>query len=339
MMIKKNVTMSDIAKAMNISTVSVSKALGNREGVSDELREKIKRKAHEMGYNPHTGTHSAKDGFTYNIGIIAPKRFINEPSAFYWTIYKHIIELLQEKNYYGMLEVINDSSDMPKEIPNSLSGGKVDGLILLGQFPESYIDRLMQFYVPMVFLDYYGSRDNAEIVLSDSFYGTYQITSYVIANGHKKIGFLGNADGSPFVRDRFLGFYKALLEKNVPLREEWIIRDRNSSGEIYRTFSLPEELPSAFVCSCDESAFNLMTQLRAEGCLVPQDISITGYDNHIYSSMTTPHLTTVDVNCGRMAGEAVDIILKKIADKTYFRGRTLVTGKLVIRDSVKNLYE
>ena len=305
-MIKKNVTMSDIANAMNISTVSVSKALGNREGVSDELREKIKRKAHEMGYSLSTGSRSPKDGFTHNIAIIAPKNFINEPSAFYWTIYKHIVELLQQENYYGMLEVVNDS---------------------------------LQFYVPIVFIEYYGNRENTEIVLSDSFFGSYQITSYVISNGHKKLGFLGSAEGSPFVRDRFLGFYKALLEKNIPLRDEWIIRDRNSSGELYKTFTLPDELPSAFVCSCDESAFNLINQLRAENCVVPRDISITGYDNQIYSSMTTPHLTTVDINCVKMAKEAVDIILKKIHDKNYFRGRTLITGKLVIRDSVKNLYE
>ena len=338
-MIKKNVTMSDIAKAMNISTVSVSKALGDREGVSDELRTKIKRKASEMGYRLHTGSHSAKDGLTYNIGIIAPKRFISEPSAFYWTMYKHVVELLQENNYYGMLEVVNDRADLPKEIPNSLSDKKVDGLILLGQFSDSYIERLLQYYVPTVFLDYYGNREDADIVLSDSFFGCYQLTSHVIANGHKKIGFLGNTDGFPCVQDRFLGFCKALLEKNIPIHKEWVIRDRSISGEIFKTFTLPDELPSAFVCACDESAFNLINQLRAEDCFVPQDISITGYDNHIYSTMATPHLTTVDVNCRKMAEEAVDIILKKIRDGSYFKGRTLVTGKLVVRDSVRNLYD
>ncbi len=337
-MIKKNVTMSDIAKAMNISTVSVSKALGGREGVSEELREKIKRKASEMGYTVHTGSHPAKDGSTCNIGIIAPKRLINLPSAFYWTIYKHILELLQEQNYYGMLEVVDDSADAPREVPNALIDNKVDGLILLGQFSESYIDRLSHFYVPMVYLDYYGNRENVDIVLSDCFYGAYQLTSYIISNGHRKIGFLGSTEGSPCIQDRFLGFYKALLEKNIPLKNEWIIRDRKGSNELFKTFELPDELPSAFVCACDESAFNLINQLRAEGCSVPKDISIAGYDNNIYSSMTIPHLTTVDINCLKMAQEAIDIIMNKIHDKSYSRGRTLVTGKLIVRDSVKNLY-
>ena len=65
-MTKKAVTMSDIAKAMNVSTVTVSKALGDRDGVSEELRERIKRKATEMGYRVHAGTHGAKDGLNYN---------------------------------------------------------------------------------------------------------------------------------------------------------------------------------------------------------------------------------------------------------------------------------
>ena len=68
-MTKKSVTMSDIAKVMNVSTVTVSKALGDRDGVSVELRERIKQKATEMGYRVHAGSHGAKDGLTYNIEI------------------------------------------------------------------------------------------------------------------------------------------------------------------------------------------------------------------------------------------------------------------------------
>ena len=107
-MTKKAVTMSDIAKEMNVSTVTVSKALGDRDGVSAELRDRIKRKATEMGYRVHAGTHGAKDGLTYNIGIIVAKHFISDASSFYWIVYRYIVELLQKQNYYGMLEVVSD---------------------------------------------------------------------------------------------------------------------------------------------------------------------------------------------------------------------------------------
>ena len=169
-MIKKNVTMSDIAKVMNVSTVTVSKALGDRDGVSLDLRERIKQKATEMGYRMHTGTHGAKDGLNYNIGIVVARHFISDASAFYWIMYRYIVEMLQKQNYYGMLEVVDDVLDGRGEIPNSVLDKKVDGLIVLGQFSDEYINRLTSYYIPTVFLDFYGSREESETVLADNLY-------------------------------------------------------------------------------------------------------------------------------------------------------------------------
>lgn len=336
-MIKKSVTMSDIAKAMNVSTVTVSKALGGREGVSEALRGKIKQKAIEMGYRVHTGNRTGKDGLTYNIGIIVAKQFISEPSAFYWIIYKHLVELLQKQNYYGMLEVVDNENGV-FEIPNSVSDKKVDGLIVLGQFSDSYVDKLMSYYIPAVLLDFCVAREDADAVLSDNFYGAFQLTSHIIANGHRKIAFLGNIHGTSSVQDRFLGYYKALLENRISLRQEWIIRSQNADGEVLKSFELPEEMPTAFVCSSDECAFVLVNQLKNAGLRVPQDVSVAGYDNHIYSTMCSPHLTTMDVDGYRMAKEASDILLAKIRGDEGKHGRTLVSGKLVVRDSVRNLF-
>lgn len=330
--------MSDIAKAMNVSTVTVSKALGDREGVSEALRERIKQKASEMGYRIHSGARSSLDGLSYNIGIILAKHFISEPSALYWILYKQLVELLQKQNYYGVLELVEDGTDGSCEIPPSIRDGKVDGLILLGQFSDNYIDKLMSFYIPIVFLDFHGSRDDIDVVLSDSFYGAYQLTSHLIANGHRKIGFVGNISNVSSIQDRYLGFYKALLENYLTLRGEWVISDRTDSGDLFGSYELPPELPTAFVCNSDETAYKLVNQLGGRGLKVPDDISIVGYENSTYSTMCNPHLTTMDVNSIVMASEAVDILLHKIRDRTFRSSRTLVAGKPVRRDSVKNLF-
>ncbi|MGN0648984.1 MAG: LacI family DNA-binding transcriptional regulator [Oscillospiraceae bacterium] len=334
-MIKKSVTMSDIAKAMNVSTVSVSKALGDREGVSEELRERIKQKAIEMGYRIHTGGRADHDGLTYNIGIVVARHFISDASAFYWIVYRSIVELLQKQNYYGMLEVIDDNGE--GEIPNSVIDKKVDGLIVLGQFSDEYADKLVHSGLPIVFLDSYNSRSDTETVLSDSFFGAYMLTSYLIANGHKRIGFLGNIGSTSSIQDRYLGYYKALLENNLPFRHDWIISDRSNESDIFPKFSLPEDMPTAFVCNCDETAYKLVLQLHDLGLRVPDDISVVGYDNHIYSTICSPRLTTMDVNSNAMSAEAVEIILHKIRDSSFRRGRTLVTGKLIRRESVRDI--
>ncbi len=340
-MTKKAVTMSDIAKEMNVSTVTVSKALGDRDGVSEELREKIKRKATEMGYRVHAGSHSTKDGLTYNIGIIVVKHFISDASSFYWIVYRYIVELLQKQNYYGMLEVVDDSVfDSPitsETLPNSIQDNKVDGVIVLGQISESYIDCLMKQELPTVFLDFYGSREDVDAVLSDNFYGAYLLTNHLIENGHRKIGFLGSIGSTSSIQDRYLGYYKALLENRIPLRQDWIISDRANESDIFSEFTFPNDMPTAFVCNCDETAYKLVNQLKSAGYSVPEDISVVGYDNHIYSTICNPRLTTIDVNSRLMSSEAVEIILHKIRDVNFRRGRTLVTGKLVRRESVKPL--
>lgn len=342
-MTKKSVTMSDIAKVMNVSTVTVSKALGDRDGVSVELRERIKQKATEMGYRVHAGSHGAKDGLTYKIGIIVAKHFISDASSFYWIVYRNIVELLQNQNYYGMLEVVDNKSmtdpNAVEEVPNTVLDHKVDGLIVLGQLSEDYIDRLMQHNLPTVFLDFYGSRDDVDSVLSDSFYGAYMLTSHLIENGHRRIGFLGSISSTSSIQDRYLGYYKALLENRIPLRQDWVIADRSNESDIFPEFTLPNDMPTAFVCNCDETAYKLVNQLKAAGYSIPDDISVVGYDNHIYSTICNPRLTTIDVNSRVMSTEAVDIILHKIRYGNYRRGRTLVTGKLVRRGSVKNLNE
>ncbi len=174
-------------------------------------------------------------------------------------------------------------------------------------------------------------------MLADNFYGAYMLTNHLISYGHRRIGFLGSISSTSSIQDRYLGYYKALLEHRIPLRQDWLIGDRSNESDIFPSFTLPQDMPTAFVCNCDETAYKLVNQLKAAGYSIPDDISVVGYDNHIYSTISSPRLTTIDVNSRAMSEEAVNIILHKIRDGSYKRGRTLVTGKLVRRESVKNL--
>lgn len=336
-MLKKNVTMSDIAKALNVSTVTVSKALGGREGVSEALRERIKRKAEDMGYKFRRGENVFPEGSTYNIGIVVEKSVFGDPSSLCWELYRNIVELLRKQNFYGMLEVF-DGSGGAAELPSVLKDEKVDGLILLGQFPGEYIERLEEFYVPVVFLDQSRSRTDSDMIISDSFFGGYTLTSYLILNGHRRIGFIGDINGSPGVRERYLGFYKALLENHLVLRNEWVFSvDPHHFGAFELPAESPSGMPTAFVCGNDETAYRLVNLLADNHISVPENISVVGYDNHTYSTMCRPHLTTMDINSPRLAEEAVDMLLHKIRDRGFSGGIKLVAGKLVRRDSVKNL--
>ncbi|MBP5604759.1 MAG: LacI family DNA-binding transcriptional regulator [Ruminiclostridium sp.] len=336
-MIKKSVTMSDIAKEMGVSTVTVSKALGDKDGVGSELREKIKIKAEEMGYHFSNASKLLKEELTYSISVVVAKHFIQDASAYYWVIYRYIVELLQKQNYYGILDVVSEDDEATCEIPKTISDKKVDGVIVLGQFSNSFVNALMSFSVPAVFLDFYSSRNDIDTVIADNFFGSYIITTHLISHGHRKIGFIGSVSATSSIQDRFLGFYKAHIENRIRLNQNWVIDDRKSDGVGYTEFELPHELPTAFVCNCDETAYILVNQLKSRGIRVPDDVSVVGYDNHIYSTISVPRITTIDVNSYEMSYHAVDIIIRKIHDKNLKRGRVLITGNLIERDSVKDL--
>lgn len=336
-MIKKSVTMSDIAKEIGVSTVTVSKALGDKDGVGSELRERIKQKATEMGYRFTGSAKNVKDALTYSISVVVAKHFIHDASAFYWVVYRYIVELLQKQNYYGILDVVSESDEETCEMPKSISDKKVDGIIVLGQFSNKYVNALLTLGVPTVFLDFYSARSDVETVIADNFFGAYTLTNYLIGLGHRRIGFIGSIASTSSIQDRYLGYYKAHIENRIRLNQSWIIEDRRADGTAYTEFALPNELPTAFVCNCDEAAYTLLNQLKSKGIRVPEDISVVGYDNHIYSTISNPRITTIDVNSYEMSDNAVNIIIRKIRDSSYKCGRVLVTGKLVERDSVKRL--
>ena len=335
-MMKKNVTMSDIAAQLGCSTVTVSKALGDKDGVSEQLRQRIKQKANDMGYRFSYASKGAGET-THNIGVLVAKRFISDASAFYWVVYRCIVELLQQQSYYGIMEVISESDERGGVVPSSVTEKKVDGVIVLGQLADSYVEKMLIQDIPVVFLDFYSSRSDVETVLSDNFFGAYTLTNYLIDKGHRRIGFVGTITATSSIQDRYMGYYKSLLEHGIPLRDDWVIGDRDSEGMNYKTLILPDEMPTAFVCNCDRIAYQLINQLKVMGYRVPEDISVAGYDNHIYSTISTPRITTMDVNSSRMSSEAVEIMVRKIRDSNYRCGRILVTGKLVERDSVKDI--
>ena len=246
-MIKRNVTMKDLADSMNVSVVTISKALNNKEGVSEELKKRIKALAEEMGYRHNTIAKSMKEGITYNVVVIVSKRFLGKDS-FYLQVYQHITTALQEYKYYGILEVIDYEDEKNAVLPRVYEDRRVDAIIILGNMNKSYIKTLEVMDIPYMFLDYYDSEHEIDSVNTDNYYASYEITNYLLKMGHENIGFVGNIYATSSIQDRFLGYCKSLLENRKKLNTEWILNDRDENGK-YITIEMPEVFPTAIVCN------------------------------------------------------------------------------------------
>ncbi|KKI92408.1 transcriptional regulator [Bacillus sp. SA1-12] len=334
---KNNVTMRDIADRLGISSVTVSKALNDKEGVSEELKLKIKNLAEEMGYRYNTLAKSMKEGLSYNIGVIVPERFTDAgQSSFYLNVYQTITRVLENRGYYGILYILNHEDEKQLNLPRIYTEKKVDGFIILGQISKGYIQKIQSIELPKVFLDFYDEHADIDSVITDNFYGAYEMTNYLMQNGHREIAFVGNLYSTSSIQDRFLGFYKSLLEHKIELKQDYILNDRDEKGA-FIDIKLPDKLPTAFVCNCDQVAHNLVHKLTKLGYNIPRDFSVVGFDNDIYATITEPGLTTVEVDTKEMANNAVNFVLEKIKDPSKSFGRILVKGKIVYRNSVKKI--
>jgi LacI family transcriptional regulator len=330
---RRSITMKDIAEKLDVSTVTVSKALNDKEGVSDELKERIKQMADEMGYRINSLAKSMKEGLSYNIGVIIAERYTGYDS-FYLRFYQQMTTVLEGHNYYGILHVLSAEDENGLKQPKVYMDRKVDGLIILGQVNKPYIELLQNIDIPIVFLDFYDEHENIDTITTDNFYSSYELTNYVIANGHKKIAFIGNIYATSSIQDRMLGYFRSLLEHKLQLRLDYIVTDRDDEGH-FIDLELPGDMPTAFVCNCDQVAYNLIKLLKQKGYNVPEDISVVGFDNDIYSTISEPQITTVEVNIFEMSKMAYQVIAKKIKNPDRVYGRVLIKGRMIYRESVR----
>ena len=329
----KSVTMSDVAKDMGVSTVTVSKAITGKDGVSSEMREQIIARAAEMGYEYTKGKETVKSVKTQNIGIIIMERFISD-DAFYSKICQGIVRQLMTVNAVGLLEMVPRNDEKKGVIPQLIQNERVDGLILLGQMDKNYTDIVTKQGIPYIYLDTYREGEKTDSVVSDSVQGAYMLTKMLLDKGHTDIGFVGSYNATSSIMDRYLGFTKALLEKGLTVRPKCVIEDRDENGK-FVPVDYPKDMPTAFVCNCDSLAFNMINDLKKMGFSIPEDIEIVGFDDSIHAVLSDPNLTTYRVDIDGMVKNAVNIILNKIEDRNYAIGKVVVEGDIIIRESTK----
>ncbi len=337
------VRMKDIAERIGVSTVTVSKALSGQRGVSEEMRAKIVKTAAEMEYLPDKACRD-RCRVPYNILVLTSERFVDCPNSFY----SHLLQLITDESAamgcFTMTEVITAEMEQECIPPKRLKEKDcIDGIIILGFLEDQYLGCISESSdIPSILLDFTTHSKLCDCVISDSFYGSCQLTDYLFRRGHRKIAFVGTVLATGSITDRYLGYLKSMMEHNVEVPKEWVISDRDlESGLIDRErfFSLPEEMPTAFVCNSDLTAAHLSRKLAALGFRCPEDVSITGFDNYVYPGIIEGQFTTYEVDTKAMARKAVHNLVHKLNGEYYRRGIIVVTGRLVEFGSVRSLKE
>jgi LacI family transcriptional regulator len=339
----KKVTIQDVAKELNLSRNTVAKALNNSDTVSYETRYVVIEKAYEMGYSKLSPV--VLNEFKLRNKIDDTKTIVvltrREISVFWNSI---IMGISDELNKYGcklQFNFISEQDEKNLTLPLDLQA-EVSGIIILSVFAIEYVDQIMKQNIPVVFLDAPSNLDSiaqyGDVIVCEGYNCTRKITTDLISQGLKKVGFIGDITYCKTINDRYQGYLSALHYGGLS-KDDSIIANYHTTHKFYKTVEVEKALnsfpsmPDAIVCANDDIALDVIRCLRGRGLTVPGDVAVTGYDNVEGMAQVEPFLTTVRVGNQRLGRRLVQQLMWRIQNPTFPKEVIFIGVEVIFRQS------
>lgn len=333
------VTVKDIAKKAGVSHSTVSRALHSHPLISDETRERIQQIAVDMGYLPSAAARTLKTNRSHVLGVVLTS--IDDP--FFSEILEGMEEVIQSSGYSLFIAAAHRDPRREREIVEAMVEHRADGVIICStSFSEEWSRQFLQSGVPIVVVNNQAVEDFRYSIYHDDIDGMRQVTRHLIELGHEKIAYMGNSASGRTTMDRLTGFREEMKSAGLSIPAKYMYeasgggtKDGESAAKYFINLA---ERPTALVCYNDLMAIGVMKALRQAGVCIPRDISITGFDNIIFSAYTNPPLTTLDQPKRFIGAEAARLLLELLdtplseQSQNHQNVRSL-QGQLLVRES------
>lgn len=338
-------TIKDIAAEAGVSVMTVYNVInGNHSKVSEKNKIIIEKLIKEKNYVPNLTAKSLSKNYTKIIGVIIPMgegnyNFFKDP---YLSELIGVIEYaIRRKGYYAMIRSINAASDTLELFRN----WNMDGAIFLLPNQDKLTHQVLTSkLLHSVFLDSYSTHPDLMSVGINDYKGGYIATKYLINMGHKNIAFAGPADSfdekENVVSRRLAGYLAALQDSNIPFREDLIFSDfpvYDMGIDVGKKISERKGEITAVFATADIMAIGIMEGARRNGLVIPNDLSIIGFDNIDASIYSYPKLTTISQNITKKAETAIELLIDKIEGNPTTQKRILLDVEIIERQSVMRL--
>lgn len=336
------VTINEIAQKANVSTATVSMVLNDKPGISQATREKVIKIAEEFGYTlSPLKKSSLKTKGKLQLTIYKKHSKVVSDTPFFQALIEGIESKSRHNTYQLIIKSISDRSDMGI-IQKEIKENSIDGMLLLGtEMEEQDFKRFSKLDIPILLVDSFFININANYVVIDNLTGLYKATKFLIKNGHKQIGYLKSSVPIQNFRERYIGYRKALAEENLVHNDEHIIHLLSTMDGAYEDMKKAllnkTSLPTAFVSDNDIIAFGAMKALKENNIKIPDDVSIVGFDDMPFCTITDPNLTTINVDKNALGQLAVENLIQLIENKKRIFFKTTLGVTLVERDSVRTI--
>jgi LacI family transcriptional regulator len=334
---EKEITIYDIAKKLNISPTTVSRALSGNSAVNARTRQKVIDLAERLGYRHNLFASSLRLQKTNTIGVILHE--LN--SYFIISVLGGIEKIATAEKYNLIIAHSAENKDMEIANANNLFHKRVDGVIASLAFDTKDLSHFKQFQsrnIPVVFFDrVIESSEGAKIIINN-FQAGYDATSHLIDQGCKRIVIVTSSLKRNVYAERLRGYKEALIDHKLKYDEKLVIvdglKEEDAQRSANRILSM-KPLPDGIFVTNDFSASTIMQALKDNGIRVPQDVAIVGFNNDKIGKMVSPKLTTVDYpgfEMGQLAARTLIGHLKGLWDMNV-TSAMIVKSSLIVRES------
>ncbi|WP_449601216.1 LacI family DNA-binding transcriptional regulator [Paenibacillus sp. Marseille-Q9583] len=322
----------DVAKKSGLSVVTVSRVINNSPSVREGNRRKVLSAIEELNYQPNSAARSLVRGKTGVIGM----SITNFNDSFYDRVIRVVNRKLAEQGYFLALSIAENEDEGVNFL---FQKDRVDGIILLSPIEEKeYVEELKRKNIPFVLLDNQLQHEDVPSVVVDNYLGGYEATKHLIGLGHTQIAYIGGPSVFLSVAERKRGYVQALNEAGLtPFGTEYCGFTVSSGYEVAKRWIREDKLPTAIFSGDDFIALGVVQALREEGILVPQDISVVGFDDQQFVGEFYPRLTTVRQPEAQMGSIGVDLLMKLINGEVMPAVVTKLAPQLLVRESTASV--
>ncbi len=331
---KKNVTIKDIAEAVNISLSTVSRALNNHPKISQSTKEKVWNAAKNLGYQPNLPAYMKVDK-NRTICLLLP--VLN--SQFYIDMVESIQNTAKERGYSLYIAYTNKDPEIEKTYAQSLINMNIEGVIAVIFDKSTPIDHLNQFVkynIPTVFINNSDQEQSGSTVIPDVSHGTYKAVNHLFSMKAKNILLFAGNPNNPFYADMIEGYKNAYADADEEYsKDHIIIKDFDNIRLIDHLNKLytKSKLPDGIISPGNTLSNQIIEWLKSKGLSTPKDMLLIGFSNHKNEAANPSQLTSIHFSGSEIGNRAIAELFKMIENKKIENNTLIIPSKFIIKNS------
>ncbi len=330
-------TIKDLAKALNLSPSTVSRALRDHPDINPQTKKRVVSLADKLDYHPNSIARSLQTKKTKTIGVIVPE--IKQP--FFASVINGVEEFAYAAGYTIIVCQSNETYEREVFYTRSLVSLRVAGvLVSLSQTTQNFdhFSMLQRRHVPVVFFDRVSDKIKASSVVVDDYKGAFDVVDHLIKSGYRRIAHLAGPKNLSISKIRLKGYQDALKQANIPFEDKMVVHGGldDTDGIIgFQKLLSFHPLPDAVFAVNDPVATGVFMAMKEQGLRIPADIALAGFSNTHLASLLDPPLTTVEQPSYEIGKIAAQLLMEQInnSDEHFVPKSVVLKTHLVVRSS------